>query len=153
MAYRFMQANQGRYAVREMTGLFGVSSGAYYQWAKHGVSERRNLQDAQLIRLIREIQRKHHNRYGSLRVREVLRKDYGERVSRKKVAVAASLPLMRENGLNARRRRIFIPPTTNSRHGLVVGIGLTVRNILGRMFPAEAGGQKGVSSYRRYAIT
>jgi hypothetical protein len=28
MAYRFMQANQGRYAIREMAGRFGVSSGA-----------------------------------------------------------------------------------------------------------------------------
>jgi hypothetical protein len=92
MAYRFMQANQGGYAIREMAGFFGVSSGAYYQWAKNGVSERRNTE---LIRLIRKTQHKHHNRYGSP-VREVLRRDYGERVSLKKVT-----RLMRENDCNS----------------------------------------------------
>jgi hypothetical protein len=107
MAYRFMQAKLGRYSIREMAGLFGVSSGASYQWAKNGVSERRSRRDAELIPLIREIQSKHHNRYGSPRVREDLRRQYGKRVSRKKVAVAASLPLMRENGLNARTRENF----------------------------------------------
>ena len=136
MAYRFMQANQGRYTIREMAGLFGVSGGAYYRWAKHGVSERRKPRDAGLIRLIREIRRKHHNRRGGPRVREALRKEYGERVSLKKAAVAASLPLTRENGLNARLRRKCIP-TTNSRHGLAV-----CENIPGRMFHAEAGGQE-----------
>jgi transposase InsO family protein len=137
MAYRFMQANTGRYSIREMAGLLGVSSGAYYQWTRKGVSERRNLRDARLIRLIREIQRRHHNRYGSPRVRETLRKEYGERVSLKKVA-----QLMRENRLNARLRRKYIP-TTNSRHGLSV-----CDNILDQMFHAEAGGQKWVSSYK-----
>jgi transposase InsO family protein len=142
MAYRFMQENKGRYTVREMAGLLGVSSGAYYQWVKNGVSERRNKRDAELVHLIREIQRTHHNRYGSPRVREALRKEYGKRVSRKKVAA-----LMRENRLNARIRRRHIP-TTNSRHGLPVCV-----NILDRDFHAEADGQKWVSSYQRYAIT
>ena len=35
MAYRFMQANKGRYTIREMAGLLGVS-------------ERRNRRDAEL---------------------------------------------------------------------------------------------------------
>jgi transposase InsO family protein len=46
---------------------------------------------------------------------------------------------MRENGLNARRRRKFIP-TTNSNHGLPV-----CENILDRQFYAEQGGEKWVS--------
>ncbi|MDR0558009.1 MAG: IS3 family transposase [Treponema sp.] len=112
MAYRVMQANQGRYSIRETAGLFGVSGGASYRRAKNGVSERRKLRDAELVRLIREIQGKHHTRYGSLRVREALRKGYGKRVSRKNAAVAASLPLMRENGLKACVRRKYIPTTT-----------------------------------------
>ncbi|MDR0628474.1 MAG: IS3 family transposase, partial [Treponema sp.] len=78
-------------------------------------------------------------RYGSPRVREPLRRDYGKRVCRKKVAVAASLPLMREHGLNVRGRRKFIPRTT-SNHGFPVG-----ENLLNRRFHAEAGGQKWVS--------
>jgi transposase InsO family protein len=72
-------------------------------------------------------------------VREALRKEYGKRVSRKKVAA-----LMRENGLNARIKRKFIP-TANSQHGLAVCVGLKVRNILDRMFHAEVPGRKWVS--------
>jgi transposase InsO family protein len=134
MAYRFMAENRKRYTIREMAGVFGVSSGAYYKWAKHGVSERRSKADEELLRFIREIVIKHHRRYGSPRVRETLRKEYGKRVSLKKVA-----RLMRENGLNARRRRKFIP-TTNSNHGLPV-----CENLLDRQFHAEKGGQKWVS--------
>jgi transposase InsO family protein len=87
-----------------------------------------------LLHLIREIQRAPHNRYGSLRVREALRKESGERVSLKKVAT-----LMRENGLNARMRRRCIL-TTNSRYGLPV-----CENILDLMFQADAASQKWVS--------
>jgi transposase InsO family protein len=61
-------------------------------------------------------------------------REYGKRVSRKKVA-----RLMRENGLNARLRRKYIP-TTNSNHGLSV-----CPNILNREFHAARGGQKWVS--------
>jgi transposase InsO family protein len=117
-----------------MTGLFWVKSGAYYKWTKNGVSERRNMRDARLIRLIREIQRQHHNRYGRPQVRETLRKEYGERVSRKKAA-----RLMREHRLNARLRGKHIP-AANSRHGLAA-----CENILNQQFHAQAGGQKWVS--------
>jgi transposase InsO family protein len=134
MAYRFMKANRDRYTIREMAEVFGVSRSAYYRWAKDGVSDRRSTIDAELVRLIREIVERHHQRYGILRVREELRGVYGKQVSRKKVA-----RLMRENGLNARRRRKFIP-TTNSNHGLPV-----CENILDRQFHAEQGGEKWVS--------
>jgi transposase InsO family protein len=46
---------------------------------------------------------------------------------------------MRENGLNARERRKFIPPT-NSNHGLEV-----CNNVLNRKFQAGRGGEEGVS--------
>ena len=134
MAYQFMQVNQNRYTIKEMAGLLGVSRSAYYQWVRNGVSQRRNIADAELIRLIREIVTRHHRRYGSPRVRRELRDVYGKRVSLKKVA-----RLMRENGLNARRKGRFIP-TTDSKHGLEV-----CENILNREFYAEKSGQKWVS--------
>ena len=134
MAYQFMKANRNRYTIREMAGLFGVSPGAYYQWARNGVSQRRKTADAELVRLIREIALRHRGRYGSPRIRRELRDAYGKRVSLKKVA-----RLMRENGLNARRRRTFIR-TTDSKHGFAV-----CENILNREFHAEKGGQKWVS--------
>jgi transposase InsO family protein len=114
-----------------MARVFGVSSSAYYKWAKNGVSQERNRRDAELIDLIWKIVNLHHYRYGSPRVREELRNTYGKRVSLKKVA-----RLMRENGLNARRRGKFIP-TTNSNHGLPV-----CENLLNREFHAEKGGRE-----------
>ena len=134
MAYRYMRENHDRYTVREMAGLLGVSRSAYYQWVRGGKTNRRGAADAELVRLMREIVAKHHRRYGSPRVRQELRKVYGKRVSLKKVA-----RLMRENSLNARRRRKYIP-TTDSKHALPV-----CENILNREFHAEGGGQKWVS--------
>jgi len=134
MAYQFLQTNRGRYTITEMTGLLGVSRSAYYQWARTGVSSRRKEADVELLRLIRQIVVKHHRRYGSPRVRRELRNVYGMRVSLKKVA-----RLMRENGLNARRRRRFIP-TTDSKHAFPV-----CANVLNRMFRAQRSGEKWVS--------
>ena len=134
MAYRFMEANQSRHTIREMAELFGVSRGAYYQWVRNGVSQRREAADAELLSLIRQIVDRHHHRYGSPRVRLELREVYGKPVSRKRVA-----RLMRENGLNAQKVRKFIP-TTDSKHGFLV-----FENILNREFHAEKAGQKWVS--------
>jgi hypothetical protein len=89
-----------------MAAIFGVSTGAYYKWAKQGPSQRQIAEDAALLGLIREIASKHRWRYGSLR------NDCGKRASLKKTA-----RLMRENGLNARRRGKCIP-AANSNHGL-----------------------------------
>jgi len=133
-AYQFMQAHKNRYAVTEMAGLLGMSRGAYYQWLKAGCPNRDGNPDTELIELIRGIALRHHRRYGILRVREELRVKHGISVSRKKVA-----RLMRENGLNARRKRKFIP-TTDSKHSLPV-----CENILNREFHAEKPGQKWVS--------
>ena len=129
-----MQVNRKRYTIKEMAGILGVSRSAYYRWARDGVSERRKTADGQLISLIRQIVLKHHRRYGSPRVRKELREVYGKRVSLKKVA-----RLMRENGLNARRRRKYIP-TTDSKHNFAV-----CENLLNREFAASKGGQKWVS--------
>jgi len=134
MAYRFMQANQHRYPIKEMAALLGVSRSAYYRWVKYGVSTQRQETDAELIQLIREIVARHQGRYGSPRVREELRRTYNKRVSRKKAA-----RLMRENNLNARIKKRHIP-TTDSKHDLPV-----CDNILNRDFTAEEPGHKWVS--------
>jgi CarD family transcriptional regulator len=133
-AYRFIQANRGTYTVKEMTGLLGLSAGAYYRRAKYGQPTRQREADAMLPRLIRETAARHHRRYGSPRARVELRLKYGKRVSLKKVA-----RLMREHNLNARVRRSFTR-TTNSRHGLPV-----CENLLNRDFSARHSGQKWVS--------
>jgi transposase InsO family protein len=67
-------------------------------------------------------------------VREELRRVYGKRVSRKKVA-----RLLRENRLNARRKHRWVR-TTTSVHSFPV-----CDNLLNREFHADRGGQKWVS--------
>jgi transposase InsO family protein len=141
MAYQFMQANKNRYSIKEMAVLFGVNRSAYYKWSKYGVSQRRLKADSELLELIKDIVKKHHYRYGSPRVRRELLVKHGKRVSVKRVA-----RLMRENGLNARRKGKYIP-TTDSKHSLDV-----CENILNREFRAERAGQKWVSdiTYLRF---
>jgi transposase InsO family protein len=134
MAYKFIQENKGIYAVKEMTELMGVSRGAYYKWARNGFSDRQSKADEEFLILIREIVKNHHRRYGILRVRKELLNKYGKRVSRKKVT-----RLMRENGLNARRKKKYAK-TTDSKHNLPV-----CENILNQEFHAEKPGQKWVS--------
>jgi transposase InsO family protein len=138
-AYQFIQKNLGRYTVREMTGLFGVSRGAYYKWLKAGCPSGDKNPDAELIDLIREIANRHHLRYGILRVRKELWIKHGINISRKKVA-----KLMRENGLNARRRKKYIPTTDSSNRRFAHSLPVC-ENILNREFYAEKPGQKWVS--------
>jgi transposase InsO family protein len=129
-----MSEHRDEYTIREMAGVLGVSSSAYYKWAKKGEAGVRKEGDGELADLIVRIQEQHHYRYGSPRVREALRRDYGKRASGKKVA-----RVMRENGLNARGRWKFIP-TTISNHGLAV-----CGNVLNREFQADRGGEKWMS--------
>jgi transposase InsO family protein len=134
MAYEFIQEHKNEYTIKEMTALLGMSRSAYYHWSRNGFSSRRAKEDAELLHLIKEIVENHHRRYGIPRVREELRNKYGKRVSLKKVA-----RMMRENGLNARRKTKHIK-TTDSKHNLPV-----CENILNQEFYAEKAGQKWVS--------
>jgi transposase InsO family protein len=111
-----------------------VSRSAYYKWLKNGTSQKRKEADKELLILIKQIVERHQHRYGSPRVQAELRDTYGQRVSRKRVA-----RLMRENGLNAHRRRKYTA-TTNSKHKLPV-----CENILTRDFDAVLPGEKWVS--------
>jgi transposase InsO family protein len=122
-----------RYTVTEMTGLFGVSRSAYYQWEKQGVSDRRERADAELVEKLRALQEEHHGRYGAPRMRAELRKQ-GIGVRGKRIG-----KLLRKHGLNAKRRRPFIP-TTQSNHGLPI-----CGNLLNRDFDAVEPGRKWVS--------
>ena len=117
-AYEFIRESRGKFAVTEMTALFGVSRAAYYKWQKHGRSSRRAESDAEVLALIRAIVEKHKRRYGSPRVLMELRREHGVFVSGKRVA-----RLMRENGLNAQARRKRAR-TTDSSHGFATGPGL-----------------------------
>jgi len=96
-AYKFIHANMGKWTVTEMAALFGASASAYYRWAKHGASLRRQAEDAELLELIRGIVERHKRRYGSPRARREL---HGKRISLKRVA-----PSVRD-GFRARPWRV-----------------------------------------------
>jgi transposase len=46
MVYQFMEEHQKQYSIREMAAIFGVSSSAYYKWAKREASTARNRREA-----------------------------------------------------------------------------------------------------------
>jgi hypothetical protein len=66
MVCRFMSEHRDEYTIREMAGVFGVSSGASYKWAgKEEVSVGGKEAGAELVGLVRLIQERHHYRYGA----------------------------------------------------------------------------------------
>jgi transposase InsO family protein len=131
--YRFIRDNQDRYTVTKMAGLFGVSRSAYYRWEKQGASGLRERAEEELVEKLRDLQEEHHWRYGAPRLQIELRKQ-GVRASRKRIG-----NLLRKHGLNAGRRRRYMP-TTQSNHGLPV-----CENLLNRDFEAAEPGRKWAS--------
>jgi transposase InsO family protein len=116
-----------------MARVLGVSRSGYYAWLERKPGER-EVEDRELIELIRKIFEAHRGRYGSPRVWEELKGTHGLKISRKRVE-----RLMREHGLQARRRRKYVV-TTDSGHGLEAAA-----NILNREFSAAGPGEKWVS--------
>jgi transposase InsO family protein len=115
-----------------MARVLGVSRSGYHAWKERQPSPPES-ENHELLDLIAEVFEAHRRRYGSPRVWKELRDGYGWRVSRKRVE-----RLVRENGLQARRRKFAV--TTDSSHGLAAA-----DNILNREFRAVGPGEKWVS--------
>jgi transposase InsO family protein len=122
--YEFIEAEKANYSVSELCSALAVSRSGYSKWRKAGPS-RRAREDERLTAHVRAIHQRSRRAYGSPRVHAELRAQ-GQRVSRKRVE-----RLMREEGLQARRRRRF--RVTESGHGLPIA-----RNVLARRFTADA---------------
>jgi hypothetical protein len=97
------------HSIALMCAALAVSRAGYYQW-KRSVPSPRATEDARLLTTISEIHATHRRCYGSVRVQEEL-KNRGLRHSRKRVA-----RLMKSAGLAGRRRRRYVPKTTQSNH-------------------------------------
>jgi putative transposase len=111
-----------------MCRVLKASRAGFYAWLKHGPSARAQ-RDRALQRKIVAIHAESKNRYGAPRVHAKLRAE-GERCSRKRAA-----RIMRECQLVGRRRKRFIPKTTDSGHTEPIA-----ENILARRFdPDEIG--------------
>lgn len=125
MKFAFIDEKQVAFPVGAMCRALGVSSSGYYEWRKRPPGPR-SKDDARLAVEITAAHKRSRGTYGSPRVHAELRA-LGTRVGKKRVE-----RLMRENDLQARRKRRFCH-TTDSKHP-----GPVARNILARRFEPAA---------------
>jgi putative transposase len=103
-----MKALETEHGVAELCRAFLVSRSGYYGWLR---AQNKPAKTAQLDNDIREVYQEHRGRYGSPRVTRVLRQK-GNPCSENRVARR-----MQVLGLIARKRKGYLPRTTDSRHG------------------------------------
>lgn len=108
-----------------MCRVLKASKGGFYVWLKRSQNHRQQ-RDGELGDKVISIFKANKKRYGAPRVHAKLR-EAGERCGRKRVA-----RLMRERQLVARRRKRFVPKTTDSGHKEPIA-----ENILDRRFSPE----------------
>lgn len=100
MKYRFIRAQQGRFRVRAMCRVLGVSHGGFYDWCRRPAS-RRQVDNRRLLDRIRTVHEASRGNAGAVKTWQALRAQ-GETCGRHRVA-----RLRRENGIEARRMRRF----------------------------------------------
>ena len=125
MKFIFIAAQKAFYAVAVLCDVLGVSRSGYYAWSRRPAPARATS-DAHLKVQIAAAHQKSRSTYGSPRVHAELR-GKGVRVGKKRVE-----RLMREEGLQARRKRRF-RRTTDSNHTHPIA-----PNVLERQFTVEA---------------
>jgi putative transposase len=130
--FAFIAAEKALYPVELLCDVLEVSRSGYYAWTKRTPPVRAQS-DALLKAQIAAVHRISRGTYGSPRVHAELRSK-GQRVSKKRVE-----RLMREGGLQARRKRPF-RRTTDSNHTLPIA-----PNVLDRQFDVKAPNQAWVT--------
>lgn len=125
MKFAFIDAEKAQHPVRTLCRVLEVSRSGFYAWKQREASARSRA-DALLLVEISAVHQRSRRTYGSPRVHADLRAR-GKRVGRKRVA-----RLMRQHGLQARRKRRF-RATTDSKHRFPVA-----GNELGRQFEVTA---------------
>ena len=121
MRFAFVLAEKAFYPITVLCRVLEVSRSGFHAWCKRPPSPRVRS-DAQLAAQVAAVHTRSRKTYGSPRVHAELRAK-GVRVGKKRVE-----RLMRENGIEARRKRRF-RRTTDSKHG-----GPIARNVLARRF-------------------
>lgn len=129
MKFDFIHAQKADFPITVLCDVLGVSTAGYYAWRDRPMSKRQQG-DAALSEVITSIHTRSRRTYGSPRVHAEL-KALDVNISQKRVA-----RLMRQNGLAARRRRRFLPKTTDSNHHFPVA-----QNVLARDFVRSAPNQ------------
>jgi transposase InsO family protein len=128
----FIQAEKALYPVEVLCRVLEVSRSGYYAWSDRAAPAR-TAADAQLTVEITAVHKRSRATYGSPRVHRDLHAR-GFRVGRKRIE-----RLMRENGIQARRKRRF-RRTTDSKHSNPIA-----PNVLARQFTTTAPNQAWVT--------
>ena len=121
MKYAWINGHRREFELTELCAALSVSASGYRSWKRGGSPARKRLTDAQMLVLIRSIDRQWRNAYGSPRMVRELR-DRGFPAGKERVE-----RLMRDNGIRARHKRRF-KATTDSKHALPVAPNLLDRN-------------------------
>ena len=121
MKYAWIDGHRREFELAELCAALSVSTSGYRSWKRGGSPKRKRLTDAQMLALIRAIDRQWKNAYGSPRMVRELR-DRGFPAGKERVE-----RLMRENGIRARHKRRF-KATTDSKHALPVAPNLLDRD-------------------------
>ncbi len=121
MKYAWIDGHRREFELAELCAALSVSTSGYRTWKRGGSPNRKRLTDAQMLVLIRTIDRQLKNAYGSPRMVRELR-DRGFPAGKEHVE-----RLMRDNGIRARHKRRF-KATTDSKHALPVAPNLLDRN-------------------------
>ena len=121
MKYAWIDGQRREFELAELCAALSVSTSGYRSWKRGGSPNRKRLTDAQMLVLIRAIDRQWKNAYGSPRMVRELR-DRGFPAGKERVE-----RLMRDNGIRARHKRRF-KATTDSKHALPVAPNLLDRN-------------------------
>jgi putative transposase len=119
--YAWIDRHRREFELAELCAALSVSTSGYRSWKRGGSPKRKRLTDAQMLALIRAIDRQWKNAYGSPRMVRELR-DRGFPAGKERVE-----RLMRDNGIRARHKRRF-KATTDSKHALPVAPNLLDRN-------------------------
>jgi putative transposase len=109
MKFAWVRDHASEFTVKRMCQLLHVSRSGFYAWRDRTPSARQ-VRHQTLVVQVRSAHTESRRTYGSPRVAAEL-KTRGV-----KICVNTAARLMREEGLKARKRRRFVPRTSNSRH-------------------------------------
>ena len=120
--YAFIKRHCHRYSIGLMCQLLGISRNGYYHYLTHG----KRKEDKKLVLSIKAVFRASRQTYGTRRIREALRREYGLIVSRRRIG-----RIMQKEGLVAKRKGRKRIKTTDSNHNLPISPNLLERRFIG----------------------
>jgi transposase InsO family protein len=128
--FTFVKEHRPRWPAGAICRVLGISRSGFFAWLKRAKSRRRQRREELAVK-IRAVHQEHRGVYGSPRVCAVL-KAQGEKVCQNTVA-----KVMKQQEIRAKKKKRYVPCTTDSRHGHAVA-----ENLLQREFAAAAPNQK-----------